>query len=102
MRKRRISQSKITRLMRKCYSLTSYVGVYLCRTMLILDGEQYVFPVYEPDPDALRRKYKEAEEEARAHHYDASKEGEWGVVRHGWMLMYSPHARRWSVSILSR
>jgi hypothetical protein len=43
---------------------------------LISGGDQNVFPVYEPDPDALRKKWKEAEEEASAIHYDASKEGE--------------------------
>jgi large subunit ribosomal protein L24e len=32
--------------------------------------------VYEPDPDALKRKYMEAEAAARAHHYDSTKEGE--------------------------
>jgi hypothetical protein len=41
----------------------------------LVDGDQNFFPVYEPDPDALRRKYLAAEEEARAHHYDSTKEG---------------------------
>jgi len=45
----------------------------------VIRGDQNFFPVYEPDPDALRAKWKAAEEEARAHHYDASKEGEWGI-----------------------
>lgn len=39
------------------------------------DGDQNFFPVYEPDVDALRKKWREAEEEARAHHYDSTKEG---------------------------
>jgi hypothetical protein len=39
------------------------------------DGDQNFFPVYEPDADALRKKWREAEEEARAHHYDSTKEG---------------------------
>lgn len=38
-------------------------------------GDQNVFPVYEPDYDTLKAKHKQAEEEERAHHYDASKEG---------------------------
>ncbi|ORX37755.1 ribosomal protein L24e-domain-containing protein [Kockovaella imperatae] len=37
-------------------------------------GDQNVFPVYEPDADAIRAKYKAAEEESRAHHYDSTKE----------------------------
>ena len=40
------------------------------------DGDQNFFPVYEPDADALKKKWLEAEEEARAHHYDSTKEGE--------------------------
>jgi hypothetical protein len=43
---------------------------------LMVDGDQNIFPVYEPDADALRKKWREAEEEARAHHYDSTKEGE--------------------------
>jgi hypothetical protein len=43
---------------------------------LMVDGDQNFFPVYEPDADALRKKWREAEEEARAHHYDSTKEGE--------------------------
>jgi len=41
----------------------------------ISDGDQSFFPVYEPDPEAIRAKYRAAEEEARAHHYDSTKEG---------------------------
>jgi hypothetical protein len=41
----------------------------------MVDGDQNFFPVYEPDADALRKKWREAEEEARAHHYDSTKEG---------------------------
>ncbi|WVW86963.1 hypothetical protein I302_109019 [Kwoniella bestiolae CBS 10118] len=40
----------------------------------VIHGDQNFFPVYEPDPDALKKKYREAEEEARAHHYDSTKE----------------------------
>ncbi|WWC92755.1 uncharacterized protein L201_007714 [Kwoniella dendrophila CBS 6074] len=40
----------------------------------VIHGEQNFFPVYEPDPDALKKKYREAEDEARAHHYDSTKE----------------------------
>jgi hypothetical protein len=43
---------------------------------MMIGGDQNFFPVYEPDPDALRAKYKAAEEEARLHHYDSTKEGE--------------------------
>ena len=43
---------------------------------LTIDGDQNFFPVYEPDADALKKKWLEAEEEARAHHYDSTKEGE--------------------------
>lgn len=39
------------------------------------DGDQNFFPVYEPDADAIKKKYREAEEAARAHHYDSTKEG---------------------------
>ena len=42
----------------------------------MVDGDRNIFPVYEPDADALRKKWREAEEEARAHHYDSTKEGE--------------------------
>jgi len=42
----------------------------------MIDGDQNFFPVYEPDADALKKKWLEAEEEARAHHYDSTKEGE--------------------------
>ncbi|KAK8849650.1 hypothetical protein IAR55_004985 [Kwoniella newhampshirensis] len=40
----------------------------------VIHGDQAFFPVYEPDADAIKAKYRQAEEEARAHHYDASKE----------------------------
>ncbi|EIW71548.1 hypothetical protein TREMEDRAFT_73338 [Tremella mesenterica DSM 1558] len=40
----------------------------------VIHGDQKIFPVYEPDPDAIREKYRQAEEEARAHHYDSTKE----------------------------
>ncbi|RXK35450.1 hypothetical protein M231_07305 [Tremella mesenterica] len=40
----------------------------------VIHGEQKIFPVYEPDPEAIREKYRQAEEEARAHHYDSTKE----------------------------
>ncbi|WWD20278.1 hypothetical protein CI109_104754 [Kwoniella shandongensis] len=40
----------------------------------VIHGDQNFFPVYEPDADAIKAKYRQAEEEARAHHYDASKE----------------------------
>ncbi|ORY34772.1 hypothetical protein BCR39DRAFT_514630 [Naematelia encephala] len=40
----------------------------------VIHGDQNFFPVYEPDADALRAKYRQAEESARAHHYDATKE----------------------------
>ncbi|WVF68486.1 hypothetical protein IAT40_003253 [Kwoniella sp. CBS 6097] len=40
----------------------------------VIHGDQNFFPVYEPDPDALKAKYRAAEEEARAHHYDSTKE----------------------------
>ncbi|OCF73238.1 hypothetical protein I204_06469 [Kwoniella mangroviensis CBS 8886] len=43
-------------------------------TRHLVDGDQNFFPVYEPDQDALKKKYREAEEEARAHHYDSTKE----------------------------
>ena len=39
-----------------------------------------MFPVYEPDADALRAKYLAAQEEARAHRYDSTKEGEYNAV----------------------
>ncbi|WRT69663.1 uncharacterized protein IL334_006653 [Kwoniella shivajii] len=40
----------------------------------VIHGDQNFYPVYEPDADALKKKYREAEEEARAHHYDSTKE----------------------------
>ncbi|WVQ77721.1 hypothetical protein IAR50_007411 [Cryptococcus sp. DSM 104548] len=40
----------------------------------VIHGEQHVFPVYQPDPEAIKAKYRQAEEEARAHHYDSTKE----------------------------
>ncbi|KAI9638966.1 uncharacterized protein MKK02DRAFT_41995 [Dioszegia hungarica] len=40
----------------------------------VIHGDQNFFPVYEPDPNVLRAKYLEAEEESRQKHYDASKE----------------------------
>ncbi|ODN72929.1 hypothetical protein L202_08344 [Cryptococcus amylolentus CBS 6039] len=40
----------------------------------VIHGEQHVFPVYQPDPEAIKAKYRQAEEEARAHHYDSNKE----------------------------
>ncbi|KLT46559.1 hypothetical protein CC85DRAFT_306233 [Cutaneotrichosporon oleaginosum] len=40
----------------------------------IIHGDQNYFPVYEPDPEALKKKYMEAEAAARAHHYDSTKE----------------------------
>ncbi|WVQ79226.1 hypothetical protein IAT38_001322 [Cryptococcus sp. DSM 104549] len=40
----------------------------------VIHGEQYAFPVYQPDPETIKAKIRAAEEEARAHHYDASKE----------------------------
>jgi hypothetical protein len=43
-------------------------------------GDQNYFPVYEPDFDTLKAKHLQAEVEARAHHYDASKEGTWMIV----------------------
>lgn len=46
------------------------------RQSKVIHGDQNFFPVYEPDPEAMRAKYREAEEEARQHHYDATKEGE--------------------------
>jgi hypothetical protein len=42
----------------------------------VIHGDQNFFPVYEPDPDAMRAKYFEAEEASRQKHYDANKEGE--------------------------
>jgi hypothetical protein len=45
------------------------------RRSKVIHGDQNFFPVYEPDPDVLRAKYLEAEEESRQKHYDASKEG---------------------------
>ncbi|WVO21560.1 uncharacterized protein IAS62_002869 [Cryptococcus decagattii] len=40
----------------------------------VIHGEQHVFPVYEPNPEVIKAKYREAEEEARGHHYDSTKE----------------------------
>nr|KIR88699.1 hypothetical protein I308_00778 [Cryptococcus tetragattii IND107] len=40
----------------------------------VIHGEQHVFPVYEPDPEVMKAKYRQAEEEARGHHYDSTKE----------------------------
>ncbi|ALO69294.1 hypothetical protein CNG02930 [Cryptococcus deneoformans JEC21] len=40
----------------------------------VIHGEQHVFPVYEPNPEVIKAKYRQAEEEARAHHYDSTKE----------------------------
>ncbi|WVR08084.1 hypothetical protein IAU60_005130 [Kwoniella sp. DSM 27419] len=40
----------------------------------VIHGDQNFFPVYEPDVNAIRAKYRAAEEEARAHHYDSTKE----------------------------
>lgn len=37
-------------------------------------GDQNFYPVYTPDADLLREKYKQAEEESRQARYDASKE----------------------------
>lgn len=31
--------------------------------------------MYEPDPEVIKAKYRQAEEEARGHHYDSTKEG---------------------------
>ncbi|BEI84962.1 hypothetical protein CcaverHIS002_0503630 [Cutaneotrichosporon cavernicola] len=39
-----------------------------------IHGDQNYFPVYEPDPEELKKKYMEAEAAARAHHYDSTKE----------------------------
>ena len=38
-------------------------------------GDQNFFPVYEPDADVLKEKYRKAEEESRQVRYDASREG---------------------------
>jgi hypothetical protein len=43
--------------------------------LMSVDGDQNFFPVYEPDADVIKQKYREAEEAARAHHYDSTKEG---------------------------
>ncbi|OXB35919.1 hypothetical protein J007_04334 [Cryptococcus neoformans] len=40
----------------------------------VIHGEQHVFPVYEPNPEVIKAKYRQAEEEARGHHYDSTKE----------------------------
>ncbi|KAK4688676.1 hypothetical protein P7C73_g1430, partial [Tremellales sp. Uapishka_1] len=40
----------------------------------VIHGDQSFFPVYEPDPEAIKAKYLAAEEEARPHHYDSTKE----------------------------
>lgn len=45
------------------------------KTDKMTDGDQNFFPVYEPDADVIKQKYREAEEAARAHHYDSTKEG---------------------------
>jgi len=63
------------------------------------DGDQFVFPVYEPDPDALRAKLIAAQEEERSSHYDASKEGEQaGMCANSYS---SESARGWPLSILA-
>lgn len=59
-------------------SLTLALLIY--RRSKVIHGDQNFFPVYEPDPNVLRAKYLEAEEESRQKHYDASKEG---GSRHG-------------------
>lgn len=46
------------------------------RKSQLIHGDQHHFPVYQPDHEALRQKYLEAEREARQHHYDSTKEGE--------------------------
>ncbi|GMK55343.1 hypothetical protein CspeluHIS016_0203990 [Cutaneotrichosporon spelunceum] len=39
-----------------------------------IHGDQNYFPVYEPDPEALKKKFLDAEAAERAHHYDSTKE----------------------------
>ncbi|RSH86548.1 uncharacterized protein EHS24_004816 [Apiotrichum porosum] len=50
---------------------SSYTQVMESR---FIHGDQGYFPVYQPDPEELKRKYLESEREARAHHYDSTKE----------------------------
>lgn len=45
------------------------------RKSKVIHGDQQFFPVYEPDHEAMRKQYLEAEREARQHHYDSTKEG---------------------------
>lgn len=52
-----------------------HVTTHVDLTLTVLDGDQNFFPVYEPDADVIKQKYREAEEAARAHHYDSTKEG---------------------------
>ncbi|WOO83982.1 putative protein [Vanrija pseudolonga] len=40
----------------------------------VIHGDQSFFPVYQPDPDAIKQKYLEAERAERTERYDASKE----------------------------
>jgi len=89
----------------------SYVSMKYMGAVLISDGDQNFFPVYEPDADALRKKWREAEEEARAHHYDSTKEGEcttqirllqYIVIELEQMLILSSRERSWSIPILPR
>ena len=70
-----------TARMPRCCSQTSSVSKTSptwCATRTstnVAGGDQNFFPIYEPDPDALREKYRKAEEESRQVRYDASKEG---------------------------
>lgn len=36
--------------------------------------------MYEPNPEVIKAKYRQAEEEARGHHYDSTKEGKLSSV----------------------
>lgn len=78
----------------------SFVRIYIHLFADCTDGDQNYFPVYEPDPEAIKKKYLEAEREARAHHYDSTKEGE--CVRHRASAdLTSARPRRGSIPVLS-
>ncbi|KAL1406453.1 hypothetical protein Q8F55_008152 [Vanrija albida] len=53
------------------FDLGSYAEVQQSQ---VIHGDQAYFPVYQPDPDAIKQKYLDAERAARNEHYDASKE----------------------------
>ena len=59
--------------------------------------------MYEPDPETIKAKYRAAEEEARAHHYDSTKEGLLLVCpsRYGAKMTASPSEGSGSISILA-